>query len=122
MAAHNELGKTGEELAQQYLRKKRYTILQTNYKVRNIELDIIAQTKKTIVFVEVKTRSSEAFGMPEEAVDARKQQRIVRAANTYMQQYPDDYEARFDIIAVVMKDNAELEIRHTEDAFAPGLY
>lgn len=122
MAAHNELGKTGEELAQQYLRKKHYTILQTNYKVRNIELDIIAQTKKTIVFVEVKTRSSEAFGMPEEAVDARKQQRIVRAANTYMQQYPDDYEARFDIIAVVMKDNAEPEIRHTEDAFAPGLY
>ncbi len=121
MAAHNELGKTGEELAQQYLRKKHYTILQTNYKVRNIELDIIAQTKKTIVFVEVKTRSSEAFGMPEEAVDARKQQRIVRAANTYMQQYPDDYEARFDIIAVVMKDNAEPEIRHTEDAFAPRL-
>ncbi len=121
MAEHNELGKAGEALAQQYLLKKRYTILQTNYKVRNIELDIIAKTKKTIVFVEVKTRSSEAFGMPEEAVDARKQQRIVRAANTFMQQYPDDYEARFDIIAVVMKAGAKPEIRHTEDAFAPRI-
>lgn len=118
MAWHNELGKEGELLARKYLVKKRYKILQTNWKLGNIEVDIIAQTKKTIVFVEVKTRSSEVFQLPEQAVDLHRQRRLTMAADSFMKQFSDKYEARFDIIAVVM-ENGNTEIRHTIDAFCP---
>lgn len=119
MALHNEIGKKGELLAQQYLKKQHYTILQTNYKICNIEIDIIAKIKKTIVFVEVKTRSSEMFQAPEEAVDINKQRRITVASNAYMQHFSEQYEARFDIIAVILNNN-NTQIRHTIDAFAPA--
>lgn len=105
-------------MARQYLLKKRYKILQTNWKLGNMEVDIVAQTKKTIVFVEVKTRSSEAFQLPEQAVDLRRQRRLTVAADSFMKQFPDKYEARFDIIAVVVSDG-NTEIRHTIDAFSP---
>ncbi len=118
MAQHNETGRKGEVLAQQYLKKQHYKILQTNYRICNIEIDIIAQIKKTIVFVEVKTRSSEIFQAPEEAVDINKQRRITIAANTYMQQFSEQYEARFDVIAVILS-NDNIQIRHTIEAFSP---
>lgn len=118
MALHNELGREGELLAQQFLKKKHYKILQTNWKMGNLEVDIIAQLKKTIVFVEVKTRSSEQFQLPEQAVDLHRQRRLTRAANSFMKEFPDNYEARFDIIAIIINDK-ETQIRHISDAFVP---
>ena len=71
------------------------------------------------MFVEVKTRSSEGFGGPEGAVDAKKQDLLARTAGIYMDQIEYDWEIRFDIVAVLMKHDQVLEIRHVEDAFFP---
>ena len=71
------LGKFGESEAEHYLKKKRYKILEKNYRGRLGEIDIIAEKKKEIIFVEVKTRKSDKFGKPYEAVDFRKQRKII---------------------------------------------
>ncbi len=114
MAYHHEVGKKGELLAAHHLRAKKYEVLHTNWTYGNLELDIVARYEGILIFVEVKTRSTQFFGMPEEAVHANKAQLIRKAADKYMEQYqlqPD--EIRFDIIAVTVNK----EIMHFEDAF-----
>lgn len=118
MAQHNDLGRRGERLAQRYLRLRWYRILDTNWRCGNMEIDIIAKRGKTIAFVEVKTRSSEVFGTPEQAVDRRREQRLTTAANAYLQLHHLDLEPRFDIISIVLNDH-EKRIRHLKDAFLP---
>ena len=76
MAQHNELGKIGEQKAAEYLKKKGYKILERNYKYKNLEIDIIAQRKTDLVFVEVKTRSDNTLFEPEDAVNYQKQRNI----------------------------------------------
>ncbi|WP_343307594.1 YraN family protein [Chitinophaga niabensis] len=114
MAYHHEVGKKGELLAASHLRQKKYEVLHTNWTYGKLELDIVARYQDVLVFVEVKTRSTQYFGMPEEAVHANKAQLIRRAADKYMQQYNlQPNEIRFDIIAVTVNE----EIMHFEDAF-----
>lgn len=107
-------GGKGEVLAIEFLRDKGYEIVETNYKNKLGEIDIIALDGKTLVFVEVKCRSTLAFGRPYEAVDARKQQKIRRVAELYLvikhKYYAD---CRFDIIEVL----GDEIIRHIENAF-----
>ena len=121
MAAHNELGKKGEMMAIEYLKKKGYQILQHNWKLNNWEIDIIAQKKNEIIFVEVKTRSDNYLMQPEDAVDYRRQRRMTNAANAYINYYRVDLEPRFDIIAIILNDNRK-EINNIEDAFPPTAY
>ncbi|MRG44461.1 endonuclease [Chitinophaga sp. SYP-B3965] len=114
MASHHEVGKKGELLAADHLRLKNYQVLHTNWTYGNLELDIVARYRGVLIFVEVKTRSTQYFGMPEEFVHANKAQLIRRAADKYMDQYgllPE--EIRFDIIAITV----DKEIVHFEDAF-----
>ena len=118
MAQHNQLGEKGENLAVQLLREKGYSILAENWRSGRNELDIIARIGETLVFVEVKTRSTAFFGDPSEAVSVAKQKRIVQAANDYMQQYEIELEARFDVISVITT-TAEQILDHMEDAFYP---
>lgn len=107
-------GLTGEVIASNYLKKRKYKILETNYKNRLGEIDIIALQKKTIVFVEVKSRSTLAFGRPSEAVDARKQNKIRGVASLYLLQNKlTDSQVRFDVIEII--DNTI--INHIENAF-----
>ena len=107
-------GGKGEVLAIEFLRDKGYEIVETNYKNKLGEIDIIALDGKTLVFVEVKCRSTLAFGRPYEAVDARKQQKIRRVAELYLvikhKYYAD---CRFDIIEVL----GDEIIGHIENAF-----
>lgn len=86
MSAHNELGVKGEILALEYLQSKDYTILEINWRFKRAEIDIIAKQQHTIVFVEVKTRSSDYFGFPETAVDESKQKLMALAAEEFMEQ------------------------------------
>jgi putative endonuclease len=118
MADHNELGKKGEALAAEYLEKKGYQILHTNWRNRFEEIDIVAQDKQMIVFVEVKTRSNTLFGQPEEQVGFKKQRLLVNAAEAYINQYNIDLEARFDIVSVILNDKLQ-QIKHFEHAFSP---
>jgi len=116
MAEHNELGKLGEELAVDFLQQKGYTILETNWRFQKAEIDIIAQKENVLAIVEVKTRSSLEFGLPQDFVKPKKIQLLVKAVNEYVISRDLDVEVRFDIIAINREvDNFHME--HIEDAF-----
>ena len=116
MAEHNELGKLGEELAVEFLRKDGYEILETNWTFQKAEIDIIAKKKNTLAVVEVKTRSSLEFGLPQDFVKPKKIQLLVKAINEYVVSKDLDIEVRFDIIAV-HKEDKSYAIEHLKDAF-----
>ncbi|NDW11042.1 YraN family protein [Dysgonomonas sp. 520] len=116
MSKHNDLGKKGEDAACNYLLKENYEILKRNWRYGKYELDIIARNDEYIVFVEVKTRSSDQWGNPEDAVSRTKMKRMVEAADSYLKQNDVDMDVRFDIISAIW--NGEyFEIDHIDDAF-----
>lgn len=115
MAAHNELGRWGEELAAAYLERKGYTILERDWKSGHRDIDIIARTEEEVVFVEVKTRRTSDFGAPYEAVDFRKLRNLQAAINHYIGYRQIDMPVRFDVVSVVAVPGCEPEIEHIED-------
>ena len=107
------LGRRGERLALDYLKEKGYTLLESNYKTRFGEADLVLAFGNTVVFAEVKTRLSDTFGQPAEAVDARKQARYIKIAKSFLQRWRgEDINIRFDVIEVT-----DATIRHIEGAF-----
>ncbi len=111
------LGARGEEIAVVFLRKQRYRILERNFTTPLGEIDIIARKGRTLAFVEVKTRSSLAFGSPAEAVGMRKQQQIIKAAKWYLASGQGNrLQPRFDVISVLLQDNG-VDIEHVPAAF-----
>ncbi len=116
MAQHNELGKFGEELAVEFLQQNGYAILETNWTFQKAEIDIIAQKENILAVVEVKTRSSIEFGLPQDFVKPKKIQLLVKAVNEYVISNDLDIEVRFDIIAIYKQEN-NYKIEHIEDAF-----
>jgi putative endonuclease len=116
MAAHNELGKWGENLAASFLQGKGYTIIERDWKSGRRDIDIIARDEQgTVVFVEVKTRRNRVFGEPEEAIDYRKMQSLQLAINHYLKYRRINGEVRFDIISIVSTIGTEPEINHIKD-------
>ena len=116
MAEHNELGKLGEEMAVEFLQKEGYTILQTNYTFQKAEIDILAQKAGVLAVVEVKTRSSLDFGLPQDFVKPKKIQLLVKAVDAFVTQNDLDLDVRFDIIAI-HKNDKSFVIEHLTDAF-----
>lgn len=116
MASHNDLGKFGEELAVAFLQQNGYTILETNWVFQKAEIDIIAQKENTLAVVEVKTRSSTEFGLPQDFVKPKKIQLLVKAVNEYVVANDLEVDIRFDIIAI-SKVKDDYKIEHIEDAF-----
>lgn len=110
-------GKIGERLAAEYLSEKGYQLLCMNYRYKRYEIDLILQKAGTLIFVEVKTRSSAAFGYPEAFVDDKKAERVRAAAEAYI--FASDWRGaiRFDLVSVLGKSEKEAEIVHFEDAF-----
>lgn len=121
MAKHNDIGKIGEQLARTFLENKGFQILETNWRYRRAELDLIAKNDETLVFIEVKTRSTDLFGQPTEAISFRKQRLLADAASAYMEQSAHDAAIRFDVISIIYRDEKHYTIEHFEDAFFPGL-
>jgi putative endonuclease len=109
-------GREGEKLAQDFLRNNGYQILDTNWRYRHKEIDIIAIKDHEIVFVEVKARKNTVFGRPEEAVDYQKQQHLIAAAEAYVIDKDISLNARFDVISILNNH----QIRHYPNAFYPG--
>lgn len=106
-------GFLGEEKACQFLKKKRYKIVERNFKNCIGEIDIIARIKKTIVFVEVKARESDRFGLPCEAVGHFKQNKIRLVAQSYIKlKRLENFEIKFDVIEIL-----DGKINHIENAF-----
>lgn len=116
MAQHTILGKKGEEKAVAFLQQLGYKIIATNWHERKFELDIIAKDNQEIVFVEVKTRTTNYFGNPEEAITPSKQNHLIEGANYYIEKYEIDLEARFDVVAIVLNKN-KIAINHFKAAF-----
>ena len=118
MAKHNDLGRDGEMMAIAYLAKTGYEILETNWRFEKKEIDLIARKNGLVIIAEVKSRSTDFFGKPEEAVTPAKQKYLIDAADNYLQQLDFEAEVRFDIISIVLNEQ-KAEINHIEDAFRP---
>ena len=116
MSKHLETGRTGEQKAADWLIKQGFEVLERNYRYQKAEIDLIVRKSNLLVFVEVKTRSDTAFGMPEAAVTPVKAALIVSAADHYLSTIDWPHEIRFDIVSVVMMGK-NTEIEHLEDAF-----
>ena len=116
MAKHNELGELGEDLAVEELEKNGYEIVERNWRYKKAEIDIIARKNEVLAIVEVKTRSSDYFGDPQDFVNTKKIKMLVEAVNEYVNSKDLEVEVRFDIIAIIKNEN-KLTLEHLEDAF-----
>lgn len=111
-------GPYGEEIAASFLQAQGYEIIERNYRKRFGEIDIIAEDGEALVFIEVKTRKSNRFGSPLEAVDIRKQQKMSRVALAYLNSFEiTDRAARFDVVAILLQGNLPPEIDLVKNAF-----
>jgi putative endonuclease len=115
------LGRSGEQLAVKHLAESGYAILETNFTTRFAEVDIIASFENCLVFVEVKTRTSRAKGLPREAVCPAKQHKIIQAARQYLKTRPPGglQHIRFDVLEIFF-DNNQTRINHIPHAFDAG--
>lgn len=117
-----EIGDEGEDLAVAYLESKGYTILERNYHFEHAEVDIVAYDNESyIVFVEVKKRSSNRYGEPEQYIDDDKKENVYKAAEAWVyERKMDGAPVRFDVISIVQEANEAPEIKHFENAFTMG--
>ena len=120
MGRNNIVGAWGETKATEYLLKKHYKLLAVGYRSRFGEIDIVAQNRKNLIFVEVKLRKNGDFAKAREYVDRNKQDRIRMTASLFLSQNPTKLQPRFDVIEIYAPDGVETknpEIQHMEDAF-----
>ena len=116
MAAHNQLGKKGEQMAEDYFRRNEYTILHRNWRHRHCEIDLIATKGNLLHFIEVKIRSTQKYGQPEESVISKKLKYMMKAADAFLYQNPQYQLIQFDILAITL-DNNEPEYFLIEDVY-----
>ena len=120
MGRNNLTGAWGEALAAEFLQRKRFKILATNYRCRFGEIDIIASNRSYLVFVEVKLRKNDKFASARDFVNGRKQERLKTTASIYLVQHPTNLQPRFDVIEIYAPDGTLIRkpvINHLEDAF-----
>ena len=111
------LGKEGERIAEQYLKKKGYRLIERNYRCAAGELDLIVLDHRVVVFVEVKTRTGDGFGSPFEAVEFRKQRKMIQAAQYFLAEKKlQQRDARFDVVGISWPGRAPM-VEHIENAF-----
>lgn len=117
-----EIGNEGEELAAAYLESKGYIILDRNYHFEHAEVDIVAYDNETsIVFAEVKKRSTDKYGKPEEYIDQEKIDNVYKASEAWLyERKMEGAPVRFDVISITQKDNEAPDIKHFENAFTKG--
>ena len=114
--SNRKTGNKGEDIALEYLEKEGFVLMERNWRHGRCEIDLIMLEKDTIVFVEVKARSTDAFGWPEQAVKKSKQANIAKAAQEYLFQNQAGREPRFDVVSIILKKDSP-EIYHIRDAF-----
>lgn len=115
-------GNRGEELARIYLQQNGYDIRHTNWQFGHKELDIVAEKDNLLIVVEVKSRTSDIFENPEDAVSKKKIRLIIDATEAYLETYDLDTEVRFDVISVLFQPDKAPEIEHFEDAFISPIW
>jgi len=121
MAEKNDLGRKGEELAVAHLRSLGYEILHTNWRFHHLEIDIIARDGKELVIAEVKSRGSNSYEHPLEAISNRKISYLVNAAEAYITEYNIDMETRFDVVSVIFFSKNDFKLEYFKNAFYPTI-
>ena len=111
-----EFGQTGEQMAARFLTDLGYIILEHNYRRGHLEIDLIALDGDELVIVEVKSRAYDSILQPEEAVDHKKRQALIRLANEYVKNHNRRENVRFDIVSIV-SNTSGTEIRHLKNAY-----
>jgi len=119
MENKTDFGRHGEDLAVEFLLKEGYEILERNWYFRHNEVDIFAKDQETLVVIEVKTRSGNSYGEPYTAVDFRKQQYLIFAAEQYIYSHNLDVEVRFDIVSIIIDRFGKITLEHVKEAFHP---
>jgi putative endonuclease len=119
LAAHNDLGVKGENIAETHFSGLGYLILERNWRTGKAEVDLIVQKADIIVFAEIKCRSTKAFGAPETSVTNKKQNLLIEAADVYMQGKPEHLNVRFDVVSII-DQGQDYQLNHIEDAFTPS--
>lgn len=117
MASHNILGKFGEGLAQRYLTERAFTLIHTNWKHSYYEIDIIATKENVLHFIEVKTRRSHQYGLPEESVDTKKMKKLMVAAEAYLYAHPGWKRVQYDVLAISIEKQNQPEFFFIEDVY-----
>lgn len=119
MDERKKLGNDGENIAYGYLTDLGYKLVQKNYRIRSGEIDLIMTDQNTLVFIEVRTKSSSFYGSPLETVNYKKQNVIIKTANFFLHSHPkfQDSDCRFDVIGIVINKQNKVEINHIKDAF-----
>lgn len=117
MLNNTELGKAGEKAATSYLKANGYQVRDVRWHCGHLELDIVAVKDGMLVVFEVKTRTTDEFGEPEEAVTEQKIKRIVNATDGYIKYFHLNLDVRFDIISIIVGPDGSYNINHIEDAF-----
>ena len=119
MDNRKKLGEIGENIAHEHLKSLGYKLVVKNYRIRTGEIDLIMTDKNTLVFIEVRTKSTSFFGSPAETVNYKKQKVIINTANFFLYNHPvfQDSECRFDVVGIVINNQSNPEINHIKDAF-----
>ena len=115
MASHNDLGKHGEELAALYLAEAQFTIMFKNWRHSYYEIDIICSRNDVLHFIEIKTRRSLTFGFPELAVDEKKLEKLMIAAEEFLHQHPSWERVQYDILSIYIAKDKRPEFLFIED-------
>nr|WP_317631200.1 YraN family protein [uncultured Flavobacterium sp.] len=116
MATHNDIGRFGEEKALDYLVSQHFEILETNWRYKKAEIDIIAIKNKKIHCIEVKTRTNTSYGNPEVFVNVKKIKLQLLGINHYVELHDLDFEIQFDILSIILQ-NKQVNIEHIENAY-----
>lgn len=117
MTDYKKLGRKGEKAVAKYLRKNNFKIITKNYSSKFGEIDIIAENRDYIAFVEVKTRTSGQMLDPMYSVGYKKQERIIKTAAVFCKRYITDKQPRFDIAEVIVNEKGKLDINYIDNAF-----
>lgn len=117
MAHHNDLGRYGEQLGADYLAQHQYVVLHLNWKFSYYEIDVIASKNNVLHFIEIKTRLSVTFGLPEEDADRRKWMNIFKAAKVFQHRNPGWKRVQYDLLSIRVFDNAPPEYSLIEDVY-----
>jgi putative endonuclease len=117
LANHIHTGKIGEQLAEAYFAEKGYVLLEKNWRHSHWEVDIIAERNNVLHFVEVKTRRTKKYGLPEEKVGAKKIQNLINAAEQYLYLHPEWKRIQFDVLSIIISNNKPAEYFLIEDVY-----
>ena len=117
MANHHILGATGEALAAKWLAAKGFVLLHRNWRYAHCEVDIIASCKNVLHFIEVKTRRNKKFGLPEESVNNKKIQNLLKAGAAFQDQYPQWKRVQYDVMSITILPDGKAEYFFIEDVY-----